>query len=116
MNDDFKSIPVFDKEKALSRVHYKEDLLDRVLLIYQKSLVDRRAIMTQELFMQNWEALKNLAHSIKGSSLTIGAEQLGEVSYAMEKAAEEKDLDLFNKLFKIFQESIARYIEFDKYE
>jgi HPt (histidine-containing phosphotransfer) domain-containing protein len=112
--DDFLSVPIFEMEKALNRVHYKKDLLERVIDIFVKSLSERINAIETDLQHENWESLNTLAHSIKGSSWTIGAQQLGNIAYAMEKAAGSKDIDLFTHLFQIFQDSAQRFCEFEK--
>jgi len=112
--DDFLSVPVFEMEKALNRVHNKKDLLERVIDIFVKSLSERISAIETEIHNENWESLGTLAHSIKGSSWTIGAQQLGDIAYAMEKTADNKDIILFSHLFQIFQESAQRFFEVEK--
>jgi len=114
LNDDLKTAPVFEIEKALNRVHNKKDLLKRVIDIFVKSLSERINAIEKELEQQNWEALGTLAHSIKGSSWTIGAQQLGNIAYAMEKAAGDKNLHLFRELVQLFQSSVQRFLDFEK--
>jgi len=113
-SDDFMSAPVFEIEKALKRVHQKKDLLARVIDIYVNSLSERVDTIKNELVNENWEALGTLVHSIKGSSWTIGAQQLGDIAFAMEKAAADKDMTLFHHLFQIFQASVQRFFEVEK--
>jgi HPt (histidine-containing phosphotransfer) domain-containing protein len=114
LTDEFISIPVFEIEKALKRVHNKKDLLRRVTDLFVNSLSERINALEKELGNEDWEALGTLAHSIKGSSWTIGAMQLGNIAYAMEKAADDKNLDLFKELFQIFQTSVQRFLAYMK--
>jgi HPt (histidine-containing phosphotransfer) domain-containing protein len=112
--DVFFEVPVFDYEKALNRVHQKKDLLKRVIEIFVNSLSERTDIIANEINNENWEQLGTMAHSIKGSSWTIGAQQLGDIAYAMEKAAVNKNMPLFHHLFQIFKESVQRFFEYEK--
>jgi len=112
--DDFWSVPVFDSERALSRVHQKQELLKRVIDIFIKSLSERIDIIENEICNENWDKLETMAHSIKGSSWTIGAQQLGDIAYAMEKAASNEDMTLLVHLFQIFKEASKRFIEYEK--
>jgi HPt (histidine-containing phosphotransfer) domain-containing protein len=113
-NDDFMAAPVFEIEKALNRIHNKKELLERVVDIFVKSLHERKDILENELNNENWETLGTIAHSIKGSSWTIGAQKLGNIAYEMEKAADLKELTRFRRLFQIFQTAAQEFIEFDK--
>jgi FOG: HPt domain len=110
-NTDFLSVPVLDLEKALSRVHHKKDLLKRVIDIFIQGLSEKTDLIEKEIKNQNWESLGILAHSLKGSSWTIGAQQLGDIAFAMEKASEKKDMIFFHHLFQIFKESVHRFLE-----
>jgi HPt (histidine-containing phosphotransfer) domain-containing protein len=113
-SDDFMTAPIFETEKALNRVHNKKDLLERVIDIFVKSLMERKDVIERELNNENWETLATMAHSIKGSSWTIGAQRLGNIAYKMEKAADQKDLAFFRQLFEIFKTCVQQFIEFDK--
>jgi HPt (histidine-containing phosphotransfer) domain-containing protein len=113
-NEDFTKAPVFEIEKALNRVHNKKELLERVIEIFVKSLDEKKDIIENELDNENWETLGTIAHSIKGSSWTIGAQQLGNIAYQMEKTAAKKDLDLFRQLFQVFQTAMKEFRDMDK--
>ena len=41
---------------------------------------------------------RRLAHSLKGAANTLGATQLGESAFALEKAAKEEDVDRCQQL------------------
>jgi len=104
--DVFLSKDVLDKEKALSRVHHNAELLNRVITLFHNNLIEKKDLIENHLLNEDWEALKVLAHSVKGSGLTIGAQQLGGVSSEMEKAADNKDAALYKHLFEIFKEAV----------
>jgi len=109
--EDFISAQIMDKEKALKRVQQKKELLNRVLTIFKKNLSEKKETIKTDLAKKNWANLKLMAHGIKGSAWTIGAQQLGDVACAMEKAADNKNYPLYNHLFQILQDCIERFLE-----
>ncbi len=109
--NEFMSVPAFDYEKALQRVHQKHELLKRVVAIFKKNLSEKKALIETELSNENWDSLKMLSHSIKGSAWTIGAQQLGDVAYAMENATDDKNHPLMRHLFQIFLDCVDLFLE-----
>ena len=109
---DFSNAPVLDMKKALYRVHNKQELLEKVILVFKKNLLEKKETIATELVNENWESLKLISHSLKGSSWTIGAQRLGDIAYAMEKASASKDLPLFNHLFTILQNGIDQVFNY----
>jgi len=103
---DYNTSPVFDMDKALNRVHGKQELLARVISIFKKNLQEKKQSIASELTAENWDNLKMISHSLKGSAWTIGAQRLGEIAYAMEKASATEDISSFKHLLTILEESI----------
>lgn len=103
---DYNTSPVFDMDKALNRVHGKQELLARVISIFKKNLQEKKQSIASELTAENWDNLKMISHSLKGSAWTIGAQRLGEIAYAMEKASAIEDISSFKHLLTILEASI----------
>ena len=110
--DDFDSAQILDMNKALKRVSYKKELLNRVLNIFRNNLLEKQKIIESGLKNKKWKDLRVISHGIKGSSWTIGAQQLGNVAFSLEKAADNEDYQLYNHLFQIFKICIESFIEF----
>jgi HPt (histidine-containing phosphotransfer) domain-containing protein len=81
----------FDSEASLAQLGGDPELLTEVLDLYIESTPDILAKLKDVSADSLAEYARN-AHSIKGSSLNIGAEKVGGMAAKMEKAAKEGDL------------------------
>ncbi len=93
------SFPGIDTAVGLVFSGGKTSLFLRVL----KKFRDRQGSAFPQQFEEareakDWEAQRRLAHSLKGAANTLGATQLGESAFALEKAAKEEDVDRCQQL------------------
>jgi HPt (histidine-containing phosphotransfer) domain-containing protein len=64
--------------------------------------------LTRYLAAGDFESIKFTSHKIKGHAKSYGFPTLGEISGAMEKAAEKKDGALVSSLLEAFENSLRR--------
>ncbi len=83
----------FDRENTLRRVDGDIGLLQR---LYRHFLDERPKLsraLSDALEKGDFEALQDAAHSLKGASIAIGAEAVGETLLSLETSARTKDAD-----------------------
>ena len=55
--------------------------------------IDRRTVMEESLASEDWEGYQIAVHTLKSTSLTIGAVELSKQAAEMEQAAKGRDTD-----------------------
>merc|ERR1712000_389557 len=94
----FSDIPVWNKADALTRLMNNQNLLDRVTDLYLSStpcLLDK---LKQSVTQNDLSAAQSEAHTLKGASGNIGAEQMMALFAAIEAAAKEQHEDEIQSL------------------
>jgi CheY-like chemotaxis protein/HPt (histidine-containing phosphotransfer) domain-containing protein len=90
-----KSIEGLDTSVGMSYCMNEEDFYSEMLSEYQKS--DKPALMTQYFEAKDWENYRITVHSLKSTSLTIGAATLSERAKALEMACKENNEAYINE-------------------
>ncbi|MDC0662166.1 Hpt domain-containing protein [Marinobacter sp. SS21] len=85
--------PHLDHEALAELKEVMEDEFDVLITTYLADSQDRIATLRASLENQDAEALTKAAHSFKGSSVNIGAPQLGELCLLTEKVGHSAQLD-----------------------
>lgn len=104
-------------EKGLAYAMGQQSIYEKVMLEYVKSR-DNFATRLQEYHeASDWEKYRIVAHSIKSSSYSVGAEELGDLAKEMEFAARDLDVDSIHRkngrlkeMFLEVAENIAEYL------
>jgi len=78
--------PIFDPEQLAGITGGRVDLGRRILEEYRKSVPAILKTMQEAVVAEDWKAVSFSAHSLKGSSRTIGGKQLGDLCETMERA------------------------------
>jgi CheY-like chemotaxis protein/HPt (histidine-containing phosphotransfer) domain-containing protein len=90
-----KSIDGLDTSIGMSYCMNEEEFYSEMLSEYQKS--DKPALMTQYFEAKDWENYRITVHSLKSTSLTIGAATLSERATALEMACKENNETYINE-------------------
>jgi len=102
LDEDFQNkienLPIFDLNGLLSRLAYNEKLVHKALNTFIHVTPARIQELKQELMTKNGRGIKELAHAMKGSSATVGAERLRALLQQMEKAASSNNWKMLKKL------------------
>ena len=97
MNDD-----VLDLKEFLERVQDDKELLLELLDIFQQDFQDKRVLLNTAIEKNDYEQIKSIAHSLKGSSGNISAKTLRATMLIFEEMAKSKNLaearNIFNKM------------------
>lgn len=87
------SLPGIDLSRALARVRGNWQVFKKILLsFYNQQVLDKTAFQTA-LQLGDLKSLCMIAHTLKGSSATVGADGLAAIAARIEKTARESGVD-----------------------
>jgi len=117
-------LPGINIEDALRSLNIDKDIFKGILIKFLESNKDTINKIRSAFEGKDWESLMQLAHSLKGSSANIGANELQEAAYELEKASRDGDvkppaLFLIEKVeaaLKQVQESLQSLVDTSKVE
>lgn len=87
----FGGIPGLDPATGLSYCMNDEDFYREMIEEYLG--IDRRGTMEESLASEDWGSYQIAVHTLKSTSLTIGAVELSKLAAEMEKAVKDRDTD-----------------------
>ena len=80
-----------DREKGLTYCGGSEDFWKEIISMYAAD--DKRTEIQKAYDEQDWDGYRILIHTVKSTSRTIGAMELGDEAQTLETAVKEHDLD-----------------------
>lgn len=99
---------VFDRDQMLERLGCDEELLVEILDLFVQDAPTQFANLTSAIEARETELVTRHAHTLKGQAANIAAARMKGVSYEMETAAREGDLDrattLLPRMREVFDE------------
>ncbi len=84
-----EKVPGINIQKILNVMNIMPEVFKKILLSYLRINRDTIEKLHAAFQNENWDDLSGLAHSLKGSSANIGADQLAQTSSVLEIAARE---------------------------
>lgn len=87
-----KELKILNIQTGLDHCGEAEDYLD-ALAIYKKAVTKKASIICANLESRDFESYTLNVHSLKSTSLAIGAEELFERAKALEAAGKEQDIE-----------------------
>jgi CheY-like chemotaxis protein/HPt (histidine-containing phosphotransfer) domain-containing protein len=109
LTERLKSIDMLDTSVGMSYCMNEEEFYESMLAEYLKS--DKRASMIQYFEAKDWENYRITVHSLKSTSLTIGAVNLSEQAKALETACKENNeayiLDNHAQVLEIYEKLLG---------
>ncbi len=107
MNED-----LFDVKEFLERVQEDKELLVELIGIYLEDYEGKRKILGEAIVANDYEAVRSVAHSLKGSSGNISAKSLRELFWKLEDMGKANNLngaaDLLQNVDGIFAQFVKR--------
>ncbi len=80
-------LPGIDINKAITQLGISNSAFKKILLGFLRNNLSSEKSLNDAYNEKNWDSLKVLAHSIKGSGRNIGANDLGDVAHELEIAS-----------------------------
>lgn len=85
-----------DHEKGLTYCGGSEDFLKEIISMYAAD--DKRTEIQKAYDEKDWDSYRILIHTVKSTSRTIGAMELGDEAQKLENAVKELDVDMICKM------------------
>ncbi|MBI9081705.1 MAG: response regulator [Pseudodesulfovibrio sp.] len=104
----------FDRATALEMIGGRKDLLTRMDAIFLRDVPEELRELTTFVSNQDWDNARRLAHSIKGSSRTVGAQRVGAISEQLEYLCKQKDAASAQKKFITLESEVIFALEYIK--
>ncbi len=105
------STSVIDREMALKFLLGDEDVYKEIVQVYIETSDEKIMELDKHYDDKNWKGFEIVVHSIKSSSLSVGAQKLSDLAKAMEFAAKEENAafieDNYFNLLTMFQEALT---------
>ena len=86
--------------------HKEPAAVDQLTTMFMEDSLSKLEAMEQEFRQQNWEALAEAAHAVKGNALILGFEGIGTLMTTLQQHAEQSDADPIPTLLKQFRSEI----------
>jgi len=98
-----------DREKGLTYCGGSEDFLKEIISMYAAD--DKRAEIQKAYDEKDWDSYRILIHTVKSTSRTIGAMELGDEAQELEKAVKELDVDMICKMHESVMASYSAVLD-----
>jgi len=97
--NDLNEPPPIDLASALERTGGEMDFLSELVDMYMEDFEEKYAAIKDAVYQKDVERLRELAHSLKGSSANLGLKPLQETFFLLEMAGRDNNLlDAQNKI------------------
>lgn len=98
-----------DHEKGLTYCGGSEDFLKEIISMYVAD--DKRAEIQKAFGEKDWDSYRILIHTVKSTSRTIGAMELGDEVQELENAVKELDVDMICKMHESVMASYSAVLD-----
>jgi signal transduction histidine kinase/CheY-like chemotaxis protein/HPt (histidine-containing phosphotransfer) domain-containing protein/PAS domain-containing protein len=102
----------FDRESALEMLGGKQSLLSRMDEIFLRDVPGELEELADFFAQRDWQNAKRMAHSIKSSARTIGAQRLGAIAEQMEYLCRQQDVASAEKELKILESDVRSALDY----
>ncbi|QJB55695.1 PAS domain-containing hybrid sensor histidine kinase/response regulator [Pseudodesulfovibrio sp. zrk46] len=106
------AVDSFNRQGALDMLGGRKDLLTRMDEIFLRDIPGELEELISYMANHDWEEAKRLAHSIKGSSRTVGAERAGAVAEQVEFFCKQKDVNSAEEELKILEAEVKTALQY----
>lgn len=107
-----KNHPPIDIPSALERIGGDESFLFDLVHIYVEDFMEKYERLQEEVEKENFEAIRDLGHNLKGSSANLSLPYLQDVSYEIESAGKERNIVKARENLILLEEEFHRLQEF----
>lgn len=98
-----------DHEKGLTYCGGSEGFLKEIISMYVAD--DKRAEIQKAFGEKDWDSYRILIHTVKSTSRTIGAMELGDEAQELENAVKELDVDMICKMHESVMASYSAVLD-----
>jgi len=106
-----KEIPI-DYSSVLERVGEDESFLQELINIYMEDFGKKYKELKQALEKKNFTALREIGHSLKGSSANLSLNNLKEASFKIETAGKNRNIEIAKQALLLLNQEFIRLKDF----
>jgi len=99
---------IIDYPSALERIGGDRDFLFELLNIYVEEFNSAVDALDQAIEAQDYRAIQELGHSLKGSSANLSLIRLREYAFRIEASGEDRDLELARRSIEALKQEFLR--------
>jgi HPt (histidine-containing phosphotransfer) domain-containing protein len=101
---------IIDYPSALERIGGDREFLIELLNIYVEEFNSAVEALDQAFEAQDFRAIQELGHSLKGSSANLSLIQLREHAFRIETSGEDRDLELARRSIEALKQEFLRLL------
>ena len=101
------SVPLLDREEALSRVGGDAELLKEIAMLFLDNYEQWLAELNQAAARGDAQAVEHAAHGLKGSVANFGAQHVVEAALRIEQLGRRRDLTEVSKALNTLELALA---------
>jgi HPt (histidine-containing phosphotransfer) domain-containing protein len=101
-----------DIPSALERIGGDESFLFDLVNIYVEDFIAKYEKLRKAVKEEDFETIKDVGHNLKGSSANLSLPLLQEISYQIETAGRDRDLDKSRKQLMLLEQEFQRLRNF----
>ncbi len=107
-----KDIPPIDYASALERVEGDKSFLEELLNLYFEDFSEKYEQLAKAVEQKNFDLIRELGHSLRGSSANLSLTFLQETSHHLEEAGRERNLEKAKKALALLEQEFKRLKDF----
>ncbi len=105
---------IFDRQKLLEKFDNDEEFFDELLECYLEDVPIHLNGLRHCLREKTYDQAERWAHTIKGASANMEAEEMRKSAFDLEMVLKDKDFDQFEKSLKYLEDSFQRFLRLIK--
>ena len=110
--DNLRNAGPIDMDSVLERVGGDESFLRELLDIYIEDFIEKYAQLEQAISRGDFNNIKEIGHSLKGSSGNLSLNGLHKTAFGIEQSGKENDMDQTRLLFIRLKEEFKKLKDF----
>jgi len=101
-----------DYSSALERIGGDRELLEELLELYVQDFQEKYSLLQKAINQKDYNQIREVGHSLKGSSANLSLIPLNKASFIMETAGREKNIENAEKALALLDQEFKRLQNF----
>ncbi len=107
-----KDIPPVDYPSVLERIGGDKSFLKELLNLYIEDFSEKYGRLQKAIEQKNFDLIRELGHSLRGSSANLSLTFLQETSHHLEMAGKERNVEKAKKALALLEQEFKRLKDF----
>ncbi len=110
--NNLKDMGLIDMDSVLERIGGDESFFQELLDIYVEDFLEKCIHLEKAIALSDFNHIKEIGHSLKGSSGNLSLTSLHETAYNIELSGRENDIERAKLMFNRLQEEFKKLKNF----